>query len=66
MDEPHSLEADFDLPRPTLNEAYAIWKDNRDDMVSQYNGDSAVEQKHRDVYGSSRYAWKATIKQFDR
>jgi len=66
MDEPQSsLEADFDLPRPTLNDAYAAWKDNRDDMVSQFNADSAIEQKYRDVHGASSYAWEDTIKQFD-
>ena len=61
-----SLEADFGLPRPTLNEAYAVWKDNMDDMVSQYNADSEVEQTYREVHGASSYAWEDTIKQFDK
>ena len=65
MDEPR-IEADYDPPRPTLDEAYAVWKGNRDDMILQYHADSAVEKEYRDVHGLSTFAWLDGIKQFDK
>ena len=66
MDEPQLIEADFDPPRPTLHEAYAVWKGNRDDMILQYRVDSAAEKEYRDVHGLSTHAWLDRGKQFDR